>query len=213
MNEILFLHIGKPELLDWDGKIEQSAIRKKSVAEAFLTKEGFHGDGVAATQFHGGPDRAVCFYPIEHYTQWEEEFGITLQAPAFGENISARDMTESNVYIGDKYRLGEALIEISQARIPCSKISRNNGIPTLLKRVIETGHTGYFFRVLENGRVYADSPITLVDRTQESFSVLKTNQLYYHDKNNVDSIRELLEVEELAHVWKEELKRGIRQKS
>lgn len=213
MKNILFLHIGKPEILEWDGKIEQTAIRKKSVAEAFLTKEGFHGDGVAATQFHGGPDRAVCFYPIEHYTQWEEEFGTSLQAPAFGENISTVDMTESNVYIGDKYRLGEALIQISQARIPCSKISKNTGISDLLKRVIEKGHTGYFFRVLESGKVYADSPIKLVDRTQDSFSVLKTNQLYFHDKNNVDSIRQLLEVEELAQVWKEELNKRIRQKS
>lgn len=213
MAEILFLNVGMPEVRSWNGKQEQSAIAKKSVSEAHLSKEALFGDGVAATEFHGGPDRALCFYPVEHYAQWSSEFGSELSAPSFGENISARGMKEDDVYIGDIYRLGNATVQISQGRIPCSKISKNNNIDQLLKRVVETCYTGYFFRVLEEGMIYSDSKITLLERKQNSFSILRANELFFHQKNDYQAIEKLLEVDELAEVWKQNLHRLLRQKS
>lgn len=213
MAEILFLNVGMPEVRIWNGKQEQSAIAKKSVSEAHLSKEALFGDGVAATEFHGGPDRALCFYPVEHYAQWSSEFGSELSAPSFGENISARGMKEDDVYIGDIYRLGNTTVQISQGRIPCSKISKNNNIDQLLKRVVETCYTGYFFRVLEEGMIYSDSEITLLERKQNSFSILRANELFFHQKNDYQAIEKLLEVDELAEVWKQNLHRLLRQKS
>jgi MOSC domain-containing protein YiiM len=213
MPKILFLNVGLPENRNWNGKQEQSAIAKKGVSEAFLSKEALHGDGVAATEFHGGPDRAVCFYPVEHYAQWSSEFGKELSAPSFGENISAPGMKEADVFIGDIYRLGHATVQISQGRIPCSKISKNNHIDELLKRVVETCYTGYFFRVLEEGMVNSDSEITLLERKQNSFSILRANELFFHQKNDYLAIEKLLEVNELAEVWKQNLQRLLRQKS
>ncbi|RSD26203.1 MOSC domain-containing protein [Mesobacillus subterraneus] len=211
MAEILYLHVGLPEAKHWNGKTELSAICKKSVSEAFLSKETFSGDGVAATEFHGGPDRAVCFYPIEHYSQWSREFVRQIKAPTFGENISAQGMMEANVYIGDIYRLGEATVQVSQGRVPCSKISKNNGVEDLLKRVVQTGYTGYFFRVLEEGVVRSGSPIKLLDRSQENFSILKANELFFHQRKNILEIEQLLEVEALAEVWKENLQKLLKQ--
>lgn len=213
MAKILFLNVGMPEVRSWNGKQEQSAIAKKSVSEAHLSKEALFGDGVAATEFHGGPDRALCFYPIEHYAQWSSEFGKELSAPSFGENISARGMKEDDVYIGDIYRLGDATVQISQGRVPCSKISKNNNIDQLLKRVVDTCYTGYFFRVLEEGMIYSDSEITLLERKQNSFSILRANELFFHQKNDYQAIEKLLEVDELAEVWKQNLQRLLRQKS
>lgn len=213
MAEILFLNVGMPEVRNWNGKHEQSAIAKKGVSEAFLSKEALQGDGVAATEFHGGPDRAVCFYPIEHYDQWSNEFGKVFNTPSFGENISAPGMKEADVYIGDIYRLGDATVQISQGRVPCSKISKNNNTDQLLKRVVETSYTGYFFRVLEEGMVYSDSEITLLERKQNSFSILRANELFFHQKNDYQVIEKLLEVNELAEVWKQNLLRLLRQKS
>lgn len=205
MGKVSYLHIGMPEERNWNGNKEMSAIAKKGVQEAFLTIEAFDGDGVAATEFHGGPDRAVCFYPKEHYEQWTKEFGRDIYAPAFGENISAAGMKESEVYIGDIYRLGNATVQISQGRIPCSKISKHNEIGTLLKRVVQTGYTGYFFRVLEEGTVQDDAEITLLERKQDSMTILEANQIFFHRKKDYQAIQKLLEIPELAEDWKQNL--------
>ncbi|MGA9226948.1 MAG: MOSC domain-containing protein [Mesobacillus sp.] len=213
MVKILFLNVGLPEVRNWNGKQEQSAISKKGVSKAFLSFEALQGDGVAATEFHGGPDRAVCFYPVEHYAQWSHEFGKDFNAPSFGENISAPGMKEADVFIGDIYRLGNATVQISQGRIPCSKISKNNDTNQLLKKVVETCYTGYFFRVLEEGIVYSDSEITLLERKQNSFSILRANELFFHQKNDYEAIVKLLEVNGLAEDWKQNLQKLIRQKN
>jgi MOSC domain-containing protein YiiM len=213
MVQILYLNVGMPEEINWNGKKEQSAIRKKRVAQAFLSKDSFRGDGVAATEFHGGPDRAVCFYPMEHYTKWSDEFGKDLAAPTFGENISASGMTEADIYIGDTYKLGDAVIQVSQGRVPCSKISKNNQIGQLLKRVVETGYTGYFFRVIQEGMVYEDSEIILLERKQNNMSILRANKIYFHDRNDYGAIEELLHIDELAEEWKKNLATLLKQKN
>ncbi|EIJ83071.1 MOSC domain protein [Bacillus methanolicus MGA3] len=145
------LRVGMPKDYIWNGKEVKSGIGKTEIQEVLLTKEGFIGDGVANPEFHGGPERAVCLYPFEHYEKWEKEFSATLKMPAFGENITVSGMCENEVYIGDIYKLEEAVIQVSQGRIPCSTISKHNGIEQLMKRVVETGFTGYFFRVLKEG--------------------------------------------------------------
>ncbi len=211
MAKILYLNTGMPELKDWNGKREFSAIGKKSVNEAFLYREAFSGDGVAAPEYHGGPDRAVCFYPVEHYSQWSSEFGRELDFPSFGENITAPGMKEADIYIGDIYRLGDAIIQVSQGRIPCSKISKNNGVNQLLKRVVDTGFTGYFFRVLEEGMVHGDSVIELIERQQEDFSILRANDIYFHQRTNFKAIEELVQVNDLADDWKENLQKLLMQ--
>jgi MOSC domain-containing protein YiiM len=213
MAKILYLNVGKPELRSWNGKKELSAIGKRRVTQAFLSKESFQGDGVAATEFHGGPDRAVCFYPAEHYSKWAGEFGKEFAPPTFGENISASGMMETDIYIGDTYQLGEAIIQVTQGRIPCSKISKNNQIDQLLKRVVETGYTGYFFRVLQEGMVHGDSEIILLDRRQNDFSILRANEIYFHQRKDYQAIKKLIEIDELADDWKRSLEKLLRQKN
>jgi MOSC domain-containing protein YiiM len=200
--EIHKLAIGGIKTYDWKNDITESAIGKQEVNEAFLTVNGFNGDTVAATEFHGGPDRAVCLYPLEHYSKWEAEFGVKINKPGFGENISLVGMTEEDVYIGDTYQFGEAVIQITQGRIPCSKISKFNQIDGLLKRVVETGYTGYFFRVLQEGKVEKNSELKLLSRNEHSISVLYANQIYFHDRSNKQAIEKILKVDELATVWR-----------
>ena len=205
--EIMTLNIGRPNLHIWKGKTENSAIAKKGINEALLTKNGFEGDYVANREFHGGPERAVCLYPYEHYWQWEEEFKQSLSMPAFGENICVEKMLEKDVYIGDIYALGNAIIQVSQGRIPCATISKHNRIDPLLRRIVETCYTGYFFRVIQEGMVTNDSKLALIDRKQEKFSVLRGNQLMFHDRTNREAIEEFLQVKELAAVWREKFSR------
>jgi MOSC domain-containing protein YiiM len=199
------LSIGGIKTYDWEGSITPSAIGKEPVSEVMLTIDGFVGDTVAATEFHGGPERAVCLYPLEHYALWEKEFGVKLTAPSFGENLSVNGMKEDSVFVGDTFELGEAVIQISQGRIPCSKISKFNQTAGLLKRVVETGYTGYFFRVLKEGKVESSSKLTLVSRNEHHISILFANQIYFHDRKNKEAIGRILKVEELAKEWRNRL--------
>lgn len=196
-----------------DDKEIVTGICKETVDEAFLTIEGFRGDGVADLRFHGGADRAVCVYPYEHYLQWEEEFGERLPPSSFGENITVSNMLEADVHIGDVFRLGDAVIQITQSRIPCSTITKRTNLPFLLKRMIETGYTGYLCRVLEEGIVSRDSEITLLERHPAQVSVLFTNQTYFHNSKDYKSAEKILNVPELAQKWRESLAKRVNKSS
>lgn len=202
--ELKNLSIGKPKTMKYGNNKEmETGICKETIEEAFLTKEGFQGDGVADLRYHGGSDRAVCVYPYEHYLLWEKEFNRKLPSSTFGENLTVTNMLEENVYIGDIYRLGEAVIQITQGRIPCSTISKRTDNPLLLKRMVQTGFTGFLCRVLEEGIVRSNSTITLLESHPKKVSVLYGNDIYLHKPKDVDGIKRILAVEELAGEWKE----------
>jgi MOSC domain-containing protein YiiM len=199
--EIISLAIGKTKEYSWEHNKEQSAIGKNAVIEAELKKSGFIGDGVANAEFHGGVDRAVCLYPYEHYPHWEKIFNRRLQLPAFGENLTVRGMTEEEVCIGDIYKIGEAVIQVTQGRVPCSTISKFNQEQEFLNKVFETSLTGYFFRVLEEGTIRINSKIELVEQQASRISVLFAAQTLFHDHDK-KAIEKILQVKELADDWK-----------
>lgn len=204
------LYIGKPKQYVYKGKMYTSAISKNSKEQIYLTKDGFQEDGVADHRHHGGPDRAVCFYPVEHYSQWKREFGKDLLRPGFGENLSVAGMLEQDVCIGDIYKIGEATVQISQNRIPCATISQHNGIDSLLKRVIETGYTGYFARVLEAGCISLDADIHLLERPEKTATVLTVNELYFHNRDNQDLLQSVVEIASLAEVMREKFVKKLK---
>ncbi|WP_204556869.1 MOSC domain-containing protein [Bacillus ectoiniformans] len=184
-----------------------TAICKDIIEEAFLTKDGFRGDDVADKKHHGGPDRAVCVYPYEHYQLWEKEFHTVLPPAAFGENLTVAGMLEQDVCIGDIYRLGDAVIQVTQGRVPCSTITKRIPIPELLKRLVDTGFTGYLCRVLEEGVVRKDSSIELIERHPMKVSIQFTNEVKYHQKTDKEAIRKILNVKELADEWRDSLEK------
>lgn len=204
MTTIQYFSVGKPKQMAYgDGKMMETGICKEAVTEAFLSKDGFNGDGIADTKHHGGPDRAVCVYPFEHYAMWEEEFGKTLPPAAFGENITVSGMLEADVAIGDIYKIGDAVIQITQGRIPCNTIDRRVGIKSMMKRMVETGFTGYLCRVLEEGTVRHDSEVTLLQKHDANVTVLFGNQTYFHDAKNVVAMQKIVAVDALAADWYE----------
>lgn len=210
--ELVALSVGKPSHFSWKNREIKSGIGKDRVNEALLQKESFIGDGVANPEYHGGLERAVCAYPFEHYAQWEKEFGVALQVPAFGENICVTNMLEENIYIGDTFSLGDSIIQVTQGRVPCSTISKFNQVDELLNRVFETGFTGYFFRVLKEGKVKENSELTLINRTQENITVLYANQIMFHERDNVEAMERILQVEGLAKAWHDTFTQRIAKK-
>ena len=122
------LNIGLPGKETFHGKEITSGICKQPVTkELFLTKMGFEGDGVADLKHHGGLDKAVCVYSIDHYPYWEEVLGIKMSYAAFGENLSVSNLHEDEVCIGDVFKLGEAIVQVSQPRQPCRTLAARYG--------------------------------------------------------------------------------------
>jgi MOSC domain-containing protein YiiM len=201
--QIVSLNIGMPKEVDYNGLMVTTGIQKQTVQEAVLTTNGFQGDGVANTDFHGGPDRAVCFYPYEHYQQWENEFKVAFTPPAFGENLTVRNMHEKTHFIGDIFQIGETIVQITQPRVPCSTISWQNQNTLLLKRVVQTCFTGFLGRVLQEGMIFSDSKIKKLDEDQNKISVYKVLHTYMHDSRNKDAIENILHIDALAPAMKQ----------
>lgn len=114
--KIMHLAVGKPKELNLsNNKRMMTGIEKKLVQSASLTTTGFENDAPHNLKYHGGPDRTVCIYPYEHYAKWAAMFGEELQVTAFGENLITTNMLESSVQIGDKFQIGETVIQITEA--------------------------------------------------------------------------------------------------
>ncbi|WP_342044153.1 MOSC domain-containing protein [Bacillus sp. OTU530] len=206
--KLLQISVGLPKTKQLENGTLVTGIGKEEVEGCWLRKESFDGDAVANTSFHGGVDRAVCVYPFEHYALWEKQFGSTLPRPAFGENFTVIGMKEEDTYIGDVYRIGEAIVQVTQGRIPCITIDQHTGCKGLMAEIVKTGYTGYFMRVLEEGFVDKDASITLLERGK-SVTVLHTNRIYFHGPWNEGKAKEILAEEALAPAWRNKLVQRI----
>ncbi|KFA38520.1 molybdenum cofactor sulfurase, partial [Xanthomonas vasicola pv. musacearum NCPPB 4384] len=133
----------------------RSAIDKRALQGAVQVGiEGLEGDEQGDLRVHGGPDKAIHHYPRDHYAAWRNELGthaLLEAAGAFGENLSSVGLTEADVCLGDRFALGTAVVEVSQLRQPCWKLSDRFGVRELARRVQETGRTGWYYRVLQPG--------------------------------------------------------------
>ena len=152
-----------------------SAIDKRPLAGPVRIGElGLDGDEQGDLRVHGGPDKAVHHYPREHYRLWRQELGAhaLFEAPgAFGENLSSEGLTEAEVCLGDRYRFGAALLEISQARQPCWKLNDRFGVADMARRMQANGRTGWYYRVIEAGHAEAGQRLSLIERPWPHWSL------------------------------------------
>lgn len=170
-----------------------------------LGRTGFSGDGQGDTVKHGGPEKAVHLYPFDHYADWIAEKGgmPLLGAPgAFGENLSTSGLTEADVAIGDIFRLGTALVEISQGRQPCFKLNLRFGRPDMAASVQATGRTGWYFRVREEGVVAPGDPLVLQERPSPDWTVARIWHLFYVDRLNREGLQGIANLSPLAESWR-----------
>ena len=169
--------------VDYTRPGSRSAIDKRAVeGPVRIGPEGLAGDEQGDRRVHGGPDKAIHHYPRDHYASWQGEVGahaLLQAAGAFGENISTAGITEADVCLGDRLRLGSALVEVSQARQPCWKLSDRFGIADMARRVQDSGRSGWYYRVLETGTVQAGDTLVLVDRPHPDWPLPRLSELLY----------------------------------
>lgn len=201
--EIVSLNIGRPVKLGYRGKELFTGIFKSQVkGSIFLGITNFEGDGQADLVHHGGEDKAVCVYSYEHYPYWEENLNRQLTFGAFGENLTVKGMLETDIHIGDTFKLGEAIVQVSQPRQPCYKVARRYNISDLPLKIQDTGFTGFYLRVLQEGQVDKNSNIELINLDPNKITINFANKIMHHDKNNFDAIREILTVNALSKSWR-----------
>lgn len=212
--DIVSINVGQPKTVSCQKKNLLTGIYKSPApGPVFLTRLHFEGDGQADLVHHGGMDKAVCVYPHEHYSYWESVMGQALPPAAFGENLTIRGLTEQQVCIGDTFRLGEAVVQVSQPRQPCFKLSVKLGRPDLPLQVQNTGYTGYYFRVLEEGRVSKEDVLIPIDRLPNPITIAYANRIMHQEKTNWAAMEELLQVEALSASWKETFRARLEGKS
>jgi MOSC domain-containing protein YiiM len=214
LSKIDALLIGQPVAFRADGGTSTIGARVLAEGPVRLTQLGFEGDRVADPTVHGGADKAVHFYPGEHYAAWRADIAKAGLDPhphlerlgGFGENVSALGMTEDEVQIGDRFRIGTALVEISQGRQPCWKIDHHFGLKGMTAGVIRTGRSGGYFRVIEEGEVAPDDRIEQVARATHGWTVERTFQMLIAGMHKMEgsatALRELAGLETLAENWR-----------
>ena len=198
------LNIGLPVKETFFGKEVTTGICKKPVSGAVhLGKTGLEGDGVGDLKHHGGADKAVCVYSIDHHRYWEQILGGALPPAPFGENFSIANFDEAAVCIGDIFQAGTAVVQISQPRQPCSTLAARFGRKDMVKLVVDSGKTGCYFRVIEEGVVKAGDILIPREKDSHGVTVSFANGIYHHDRSNREGIERVLAVEALSDSWRE----------
>ncbi|MFC4077153.1 MOSC domain-containing protein [Salinithrix halophila] len=194
------IQVGRPRAYRTPDRTWRSGICKERVAGPLrLEKTNLEGDGQADLKNHGGPDKAVLAYSESHYPRWQKELNrMDLTSGGFGENFSVVGLTEADVCIGDTFRVGEAIIQVSQTRIPCWKLDARWGIGNLAARVRETGRSGWYYRVLQEGIVEENQPLIWMERPYPEWTVAKVNELLHHCKDDREAVRRLAACPALA---------------
>lgn len=207
--QIISLNVGIPQTQTYRGKEVLTAGLKMPVESAILHLTHFDGDGQADLENHGGPDKAVCVYSFDHYPYWEEWLGERLSPGAFSENLTIGGLSETDVCIGDVFRVGDALVQLSQPRKPCSKLAGKRGNKNLPKAIHDTGYSGFYLRVLREGVVQAGDAFGLAARNPAMVTVSFANQVMYKQRTDPYSLYRVLALPELSTAWRETLLQRI----
>jgi len=202
--KIVSVNVGLPREVTWQGKAVTTGIFKEAVSgPVMMRKLNLDGDGQADLTVHGGVSKAVYAYPSEHYDYWQAELpGVDLPWGMFGENFTTEGLLEEAAYIGDKFRIGETEVMVTEPRMPCYKLGIKFGRADIIKRFLASRRTGFYFAVVRGGMVGAGDAVELIGREQQEISVADITRLYAFEKNDLESLRRAIEVEALPENWK-----------
>ena len=189
---IISVNVGMPAIKTYGDKQVTTGGYKQPVASVMLRFRGFEGDGQADLVNHGSPDQAALIFAAEHYPDWEEKLGRKLSPGAFSENLTVEGATESVLCVGDIFRVGGALVQVTQPRQPCFKLAHKLGEPRLVDWVIDAHQGGIYVRVLEEGWVAPDATFERITQHPDRISIATVNDVIY------DRVRDRVLIQHLA---------------
>jgi MOSC domain-containing protein YiiM len=183
--------------------------KSEIVMPAWVGKEGLTGDAQADRRVHGGPDKALHQYPVAHYARLATAFPAArelLFPGSIGENLSIPGWDETNICIGDTFRLGDTVIQVSQPRNPCWKIDHRYGVEGMAKLIDDEGITGWYFRVIEEGSVEPGCRFELMERKAPEVSISTLLLLWHEHRPDPMALEALATTPGLSENWRKKLK-------
>lgn len=211
--QVLHIKIGQVEQLAFaDGTSMETAIRKQPVSSVRITRLGPEGDSVGLKAHHGGVDKAVFFMAADSFAALNRLTGSAFRydgQAVYGENFVVSGLAEAHVCVGDVYQIGGCVLEISQPRRPCSRLSRNTGYARMQDTVFESGLTGWYARVLGEGTASTGDAIILQQRSHPQWSIQALNRLLSSPEIDAEQIGLALDCAPLAAAFKQALKKKL----
>jgi MOSC domain-containing protein YiiM len=200
---LLSVNVGLPRSATWRGEEVSTGIFKAPVAGPVMVRTlNLDGDRQADLTVHGGAEKAVYGYPAEHYAFWREQLGEELPWGAFGENLTTTGLDEATLRIGDRLRVGEAELVVTQPRLPCFKLNLRFKRPEMVRRFLASQRTGFYFAVAKEGIVTAGDAIVILARDPGGVSVADITRIYAFDKNDHATMRRIVAAPALAEGWR-----------
>ena len=189
--KILSTNIGKPTTFIWNGKEETTGIYKKPTDQPiFLTKNDVLGDEVSNRLNHSGYYKACYAFSAEQYPYWQNLYpNLDWTWGMFGENLTLQDFDEREVLLGDIYKVGKAVVQVSQYREPCYKFGHKFGTQQVIKQFVQHGFGGTYFSILEEGYVAPGDEFELIDRPEQSLSVAELFHLVFAKEKNQEHLK------------------------
>ena len=202
--KLLSVNVSLPKEIDHRGKTVTTGIFKEPVdGRVMLRGLNLDGDGQADLIGHGGKFRAVYVYSYDNYAYWKRELGRTdFTFGQFGENFTVEGMLDDAVHVGDIFRVGGALVEVTQPRVPCFKLAIRMGLEGFQNLLLSSNRIGFYLRVLEEGEVGAGDVIEPVKTDPRRMTVGKVNNLLYFDLGNLEDSRKALRIKALSPGWR-----------
>jgi MOSC domain-containing protein YiiM len=213
--KVLSVNVGLPRKIQYNGQIINTAIFKDPVkGPIMLRKLNLDGDRQADLTVHGGIDKAVYSYPVEHYDYWGKQFPDTdLMWGMFGENFTTEGLLEDAVNVGDQFQIGSAMLVATQPRMPCYKLGVRFGRMDVIRRFMTSGRPGIYFKILKEGEVKTGDKIKNIKRDKNNVTVKDIVSLYI-SKNHIDIIemmRRAIKIRDLPEGWRYEFEQKIEQ--
>jgi MOSC domain-containing protein YiiM len=205
--KVVSINVGMPREVLWKGMTVQTGIFKQPVeGPVRISKLNLAGDGQADLTVHGGEEKAVYAYPAEHYAYWRQELPeVPFSWGMFGENLTTEGLSEDSLFVGDRLRIGAAVLQVTQPRVPCYKIALKFGRDDMIKRFLLSGRSGFYFSVLEPGGVSAGQEIEILQRDPGRVSVADIGRLYLGQVRDPQLFARAMNLSTLPRNWKAEL--------
>lgn len=210
--KLISLNVSLPRLVEYNGEPVATGIFKEPVqGPVTLRTLNFDGDRQADLSVHGGVTKAVYGYPSEHYKFWKKELPeMSLPYGMFGENLTTEGVFEDGINVGDRFRLGEAELMVTEPRLPCYKLGIKFGRSDIIKRFLQSRRTGFYFSVVKEGTVAAGNEIELLSRDPNNVTIADILRLYAFEKDDLETLRRTVKLEALSESWREHFRKQIR---
>ncbi len=210
--KLLSISVSLPkEVIYKERKISTSIFKEPIKGDVFVRSSNIEGDRQADLKVHGGIHKAVMVYSHDNYKYWESKLNRDdFKMGQFGENFTVNEMQETDVCIGDQFKIGDCVFEVTQPRIPCFKLEIKMQEENFIDKYLKSDHTGFYFKVIKEGNVKAGDIIEKIYEDPSKVSIAMIKNALYFDKLTKEIILKILNLDALSPSWKVKFERKLK---